>query len=236
MALSDAHGSMHTWSTPPGPSEFGPAVDWETDAGGWAASSSSTARRMRVFTEAKGHGPIPCRAIEAAPFGGWWGFGPGKPACVGAPYEDRFPGGDGLVFRPSAFTATPYWPGALEADEAHDYALLAYGEELWPHRFDLGHGRLLDPAETMTWVGGRDDPAFRFDEPIGVRFDPDQFPVEGYGRLGWSEHLEGSSPGDVFFDPAHALAAHLPALAQRPEGWSMTYVYNPYVPAAAPPP
>jgi hypothetical protein len=182
-----------------------------------------------MFTEAKGHGPIPCRAIEEAPFGGWWGFGPNKPACEGAPYEDRFPGGDGQVFRPDAFEATPYVDGVVELGQPVDYALLAYISELWPHRQDLGHGELLDPDETLTWMGGRGERAFTFDEPIGVKFDVRQFRVEGFGRLGWSETLEGSATGDLFFDPAFALKAKFPGLADRPEGWSMDYAYNPYL-------
>ena len=237
LALSDAHGSLHTWSTPPGPAEFGPPVDWETADGLWQPEATAQARSLRLFTEAKGHGPIPCRAIEAAPFGGWWGFGLGKPACEGAPYEDEFPGGDGLIFRPAEGVATPNDPAPVEAAakatpgsrEPIDYALLAYISELWPHRSNLGHGRLLDPDETLLWSGGRSDPAFAFADPIGVKFDAQQFPVEGFGRLGWSETLEGSEPGDLFLDPAHALQAKFPALNDRPEGWSMDYVYNPYL-------
>ncbi len=229
LALSDAHGALHTWSTPPGPEEFGPIVDWETADGQWREEAGPDGRRLRLFTESKGHGPIPCRARESAPFGGWWGFGPGKPACEGAPYEGEFPGGDGVVFRPDQFAAGLYEQGAVEAGLAVDYALLDYVSELWPHRRALGHGQLLDPDETMSWVGGRGDPAFAFDLPIGVKFDAQQFPVEGYGRLGWSETLEGSAAGDLFFDPAHALKAKFPALADRPEGWSMQYTYNPYV-------
>lgn len=212
--VTSAHGRDLVWADDP--SRFANGVsgplDYESDRGEWSATFDATHSHVRIYTQAQGHGPIPCRAREHEPRGGFFGFLPRTIGCPGSPENRGFHGGDGIVFRYRDGAATPYRAG-MDGDPsiAHDYQLLDYETHLWPHRFEIGSGRLFtgDPDELVLYTGARGDPAFHIAEPLGTRFDSEQFLVDNSGVAAWSTELEGSNRGDLFFDPAFAFSARL---------------------------
>lgn len=211
-AVSSAHGRDLIWADDPSmfESEVSGPLDYESDDGEWSPTFDATHSHVRLYTQAQGHGPIPCRAREHEPRGGYFGFLPRTIGCRGSPENRDFHDGDGIVFRYREGTATLYRAG-MDRDPAiaHDYQLLDYQEHLWPHRSEIGSGRLFtdDPDELVLYTGARGDPAFVIAEPLGTRFDSEQFLVDNSGVAAWSTELEGSNRGDLFFDPAFAFSA-----------------------------
>ena len=228
---SEAHGSDHLWTTEnstvsrrQGGPQIDGLVDFESIEGDIGDVATSTRSHVRIFVQAHGHGPIPCRASDYEPTFGYLGFGINGVRCTGAADEGDFPGGDGIVFVPAHDSVA--FVTAQTSGQRVGYQLLNVHTTLWQWRDHIGNNELWHSGSERTYWGARDTPAFAFDQPLGVRFSADQFLNDQIsGNSLWSETRQGSNWGDMFFDPAYAWAQLL-AFAN---GIDDNYVYHPYV-------
>jgi hypothetical protein len=178
---------------------------------------------VRIFSEAHGHGTVPCTAqkLFIKPFG---------IVNVSCPDADgkTFPGGDGIKFIPTTNETKIYQKGMENTGEPMAYALVPISETLWQWRHQIGKDQMFRSKGSFIYSGGRGVP-FVSDGAIGSHFDVEQFPNDdSTGQVPWSRSLEGSEQGDVFLDPAFAYKEWLDAGPQ----WSLEYSYHPYLDVA----
>lgn len=219
------HGATTMWSAShdvAAVGDFDGDVDFVSPDGSVSASQSDEAHHFRLFVQAKGHGLAPCWAEQKLlkPFG----F-----TTVSCPGPDKsFPGGDGLVLWPTLEPTDPLPSGAQDQSQALTYQLLAIETELWPRRGDIGSGQLFRQDGAFEYSGARGEP-FMVPGLIGAAWDPDQFPNDSVsGRAPWNITIDGSNPGDAFFDPAFAWSLVL----DIPDSAASPYTEHAYIPEA----
>ena len=100
-------------------------------------------------------------------------------------------------------------------DEHVSYKLVPIYTTLWPHREDVGDGRIFDGL--FTYRG----------QTLPKSIDGDDFGTDR-ANTPWGYHQatgEALSRGDWFLDPARALAFH----ANFSGDFSLEYIYNPFL-------
>jgi hypothetical protein len=227
---SESHGETYLWTAGSGDIAAkvdGPpidgAVDFESLQGEISATFDPAHSHLRVFVQAHGHGPIPCRAYETAPQFGYLGFGSNGVRCTGSPGELGFPSGDGIIFVPTGDSV----PFSLDLTSGArvGYRLVNVESSLWAWRHDIGAGLVWSANSGWNYQGQRGEP-FVLPGALGGRFDADQFANDSVsGTALWYEERPGTQRGDMFFDPAFAWAAQLDFTTAIDD----TYSYNPYV-------
>jgi hypothetical protein len=196
------------------------AVDFESQSGQVSTSFSTTHSHVRIYVQAKGHGPIPCRAQAIEPLLGYAGFGPGGVRCAGVG-EPGFKDDTGIVLAPGA--PVPF-DNALTSGATASYALVNMESTLWRWRGLLGEGGLWR-SETFDYVGVRGELAFEL-AGLPSQFESDQFLNDAVsGTAPWRVNRPGTNSGDLFFDPAAAWTEILDI--DHPVDQS--YSYNPYL-------
>ena len=113
-----------------------------------------------------------------------------------------FPGDDGVVYRFGAVSELP----VLDNDEVY-YSLEAVFDSLWPHRNDVGNGKLFDEFGHFNYASSTNYKAL------------------APWRL-YDSNFPNNPEGEMLYDPADFVRRHFNS------GWgsfSFTYMYNPYV-------
>ncbi|MCA9664000.1 MAG: hypothetical protein KC503_00385, partial [Myxococcales bacterium] len=237
LLITAAHGRLSAWSnTGDGVNQKQSKVDGAYDfADASGATRSATyadaTPHVRIYVQERGHGPIACRAAESPPLLGWFGFLEGVRCEQGAPWDPGFFKGSGLTMRFARGAADAYAPSFDGAKASARYDLISTFDSLWQWRGDIGDHKLLRQSDAMTYAGARGVP-FALSQPIGARFDVDQFINDSStGLLPWADKMTGSQQGDMFLDPAYAFNE---AFAFS-HAFSLEYDYHPYLPAAVKP-
>ncbi len=158
-------------------------------------------RHPRVFVESKGHGI----------------YGKHETLETG-----KFPGKDGVVFRPGS-AADPFAGGEIQGRKDSSYGLRSTRTDILPFAHAAtGDGRAAD--DSGRYRGGRfaspGDIAFRF-QGREHKDDAANFP------WGVDEPDDGVARGDWFLDPALAVTTHV----RLPGTPSLDYAHNPYLDA-----
>ena len=229
LVWTHAHGADSYWSSAPWSSAPPAAakvvitsfVDFEDDAGSVSTAADASHTHVRLFSEAHGHGLVPCLAQQSA-------LKPLGILTVQCPDDSgqTFPGGDGVKLVP-ALEATAWAPGMETSNQPVNYRLVDVEDTLWAWRDLIGPGQMFRPEEAFLYAGARGGP-FATTQPLPEQFDPKQFLNDSIsGKPPWVGTLVGSAASDRFFDPAWALSKALPV-----EDWSLTYTYHPYLPDA----
>ena len=127
----------------------------------------------------------------------------GKPKIL-SPHKIRYRPGDDAQRPPD-----------LSAEDV-SYALLDIAATLWPHRHEIGPGRLFD--KPFDYRG----------ETLPAAFDGDDW-GEDKANPPWGYDQETNHTplqrGDFFLDPARAYAA----FAREPDSISQIYLFNPFM-------
>jgi hypothetical protein len=234
--LTEAHNRIWVWSNPgdgvsSGPKNVSGKIDFEDDQGGYSPVATTTHTHVRVYAQERAHGPIACRAVENTPFPFWYGFLEGIHCERGSTADAGFFNGDGITLRFRRSLAAPYLSSWNGAKLAATYDVVGVLDSLFAWRGLIGKDKVYRSDDTVLYLGGRGAP-FAFAQPIGGKFDVQQFVNDGgSGVPPWAMQLTGSARGDLFLDPAYAVKQAL--VLDHP--LSLTYTYNPFVPGSVAP-
>ncbi len=199
----DAHGFRNAW-----------AIDGTVTSGPASLKSGTPGfegSHVRLFIEAKGHGPTMCTDDDAC--------------------RAKFGSGDGVVYRVTAAGSPPETvevdvsgPDAVDAE----YGIVFGFESLW----GMAEGAIetaFDGVSTVDYLGGR---GFTLPHPVPVKWNSDDFGSEGDGRLIWGlDFVSGGQDRllDFAFDPALSVREHYQVEGESdPAAWSMEYTCHPY--------
>jgi len=166
---------------------------------------------VRMFVEAKGHGPTLC----------------GDDADC----RSKLAGGDGVVYRVTAGGSSP----AIDEPDVEplgivdaDYGLLPSFEELWS-RIPIDSEDAFNSNEAVVYQGGR----FSLSFPVPRQWNSDDFGSEGDGTMTWGVKFVSDGGADRLldwgFDPALSVKEHFTVAGEDdPALFSMEYTCNPY--------
>lgn len=209
--------------------EWGRAILWDGDSHGnhlaYAIDGSVTSGRtslqsgaptfdgshVRVFLEAKGHGPQLC----------------GDDADC----RSKLASGDGVVYRVTAGGGAPAEDEpdveATAVVEA-EYGLLPSFEELWT-RIPGDVEGAFDAAGAVSYQGGR----FSLSFPVPKEWNSDDFGSEGDGHVTWGVEFVSNGGADRLLDfgldPALSVKEHFTIAGEDdPALYSMEYTCHPY--------
>ena len=167
--------------------------------------------RVRLFLEAKGHGPQLC--------------------ADDADCRSKLAGGDGVVYRVTVDGGAPpvdepdvEAPGIVEAE----YGLLPSFEELWL-RIPADSEGAFDTAGAVSYQGGR----FTLPFAVPKEWNSDDFGSEGDGHTTWGVEFVSAGGADRLLDwgldPALSVKEHFTIAGEDdPALYSMEYTCNPY--------
>lgn len=200
----DSHGAHNAYAI--GPSVTSGRTALKTDAPSFDGS------HVRLFLEAKGHGPQLC--------------------ADDADCRSKLAGGDGVVYRVTAEGGAPSVDepdveasGVVEAE----YGLLASFEELWS-RIPSDSEGAFDAAGAVSYQGGR----FSLPFAVPIEWNSDDFGSEGDGHMSWGVEFVSDGGADRLLDwgldPALSVKEHFTITGEDdPSAWSMDYTCNPYL-------
>lgn len=230
VAFTGAHGEKYAWSNPgDGVSKKSKSIngqmDFESDSGAISNTFDNTHSHLRIYSQERGHGPIPCRANESQPTFGYFGFFEGV-RCKGKSGETGFNQGNGIIYKHFEQVPDAYTKAQAEQNLVVNYALIHYADYPWAWRQSIGSGKVFRSEGKFQYKGARGG-LFTLPYEIGYKYDGDQFVNDSTGGNAAWNIKEGGNQGDAFFDPAYAFGN----LFNFDHPVSLNYTYEPYIPA-----